>query len=193
MNSVRLTDHAKDQLKERAGLPAAACQKAAVTAWENGVRQNEVAGALARFLGAMARDYPGKDVRVYAEKVWCFHPNGALITVMHLQRQYVSAANKAQARKREEDREGCRHGVPDGGNCLRCAREFGVIGKNGHRLTREEIEATVAAPCGCCGKSGPLSNQKRAQWRRTSRAPVEYGRACLDCIAKARAFEISLT
>jgi len=101
VKQVIITHHAHDRMKERVGIPVSAHEKAASKAWNDGARNSDVSGALRRFLDALSHRYPGKSIRVYSEKAWCFDGGGILITVINLPRKYVNAANRVMESRKQ--------------------------------------------------------------------------------------------
>ena len=99
--STRLTRHSKDRMKERAGIPSSAQEKAAEKAWKQGICKNDVAGKLHRYLVSIKRDQPGHALRIWAEKIWCFTAGGVLITILNLPREFARAANSAKRKNPE--------------------------------------------------------------------------------------------
>lgn len=89
---TKLTYHAQDRMKERAGLRGDAQKKMADKAMSEGAKPADFAGSLRRYLDGLARR-DGAVVRLYGEKVYLF-ASDRLVTVLNLPRKFAAAANR---------------------------------------------------------------------------------------------------
>jgi len=89
--ATRLTHHAEARGKERAGLNRKALERAADAARLNGLRQQDTAGSLRRYLDRLAITHPGKAPVIHGQHVYVF-AGKALITVMELPHKHRRAA-----------------------------------------------------------------------------------------------------
>lgn len=79
MSCVVITDHAMTRYKERTSLPKRRIEKDAEQAWKNGVRFDEVSGALRRYIDG--QHFTSKmfgEIRIYCGRVYVFK-RGAVI------------------------------------------------------------------------------------------------------------------
>ena len=95
-----ITDHAKDRIRERCGLPKKALERNAKNALEKGVRHNECIGTLRKYVDCLFLSHKnGNNIRIYNNYSYIFC-NDRLITVLLLPNIYKDALNKT-IKKRE--------------------------------------------------------------------------------------------
>ncbi|WP_145052597.1 hypothetical protein [Paenibacillus xylanexedens] len=96
---LRITRHARQRTKDRLGLKKKLSGKKADEAFEYGVRRSDATGRLARYLDALYfRGHIANNIRIYHRYVYLFNDR-TLITILHLPKEYIPAADKAQKRK----------------------------------------------------------------------------------------------
>ncbi len=93
--TLHITEHAFRRAKERLGLSRSATERMAARTFSEGVRHNEVAGALKSFLDDVFLSRRTADnARVYGEIVWVFSGH-SLLTVLWVPLDLRAAARRA--------------------------------------------------------------------------------------------------
>lgn len=101
MTELRITHHAKDRTKDRMGLSKKLADKKAQEALDFGVTHAETSGKLQKYFNALyLRHQTGNNIRIYHRYVYIFQGN-TLITILHLPKDLIPAADKIQKRKAE--------------------------------------------------------------------------------------------
>ena len=89
-----ITNHAKDRLKERCGLPKRAKKRTAEKALAEGMRHSECNGRLKRYVDYLFLSYNlANNIRIYGNYVYIFRYE-KLITVMTLPKSFKGALKK---------------------------------------------------------------------------------------------------
>lgn len=90
---MRVSRHADNRARKRAGVPRSAVKRMAARAMTEGVTRLETAGSLRRYLDYLYHyDESANNIRVWSEKVWIF-ADQTLITVLDLPQRYKNRAN----------------------------------------------------------------------------------------------------
>ena len=103
----RASKHAEDRVKERMSLPKSAVQKNIERAWEHGLTQGEVKGRVRRFMaGVYLRYKKSTNTRIYNDCVYCFGPDGTLITMYPVPEKLRKTCRRAlkNRKTKEEDK-----------------------------------------------------------------------------------------
>ena len=96
--SPKLTNHAKERMKERAGLDKNGSLNLATKALTEGLSHSDTQGQLRKYLdGLFLKHRNGNNIRIFAEKVFIFH-NQTLITVFKLDKRLNKIAVKLMKR-----------------------------------------------------------------------------------------------
>lgn len=96
----QLTDHSRDRMKERCGANKSSMDKIAKTALDQGIRHEDTAGSLHRYLDHLyLQRNRANNLRIYGDKVYLFYDD-SLITVLQLPQKYMKTCN--QLRKKAE-------------------------------------------------------------------------------------------
>ncbi len=69
--------------------------KTTTLAWQRGAGLADVAGSLHRYLTKLSINHPGRVLKLYDQRVWCFGTSGTLITVLMLPGEFRNAATRA--------------------------------------------------------------------------------------------------
>ena len=94
-----ISDHAKDRLKERCGLPKKAIERNVKTAFEQGIKHSECTGRLRKYLDYLFLSHKlATNIRLYGDTVYIFQDEN-LITVFQLPKIYKKAVNKLSLKK----------------------------------------------------------------------------------------------
>ena len=98
-----VTRHGKKRSRERVGIPKRAVDKNAKTALEKGLRYEDTAGALRRYLDYLYWRGNGaaNNMRIYGNHVYLFHGE-VLITVLNVPPEHRKQAVMAQRKKCEK-------------------------------------------------------------------------------------------
>ena len=98
---MHLTNHAKERLKTRCGLPKKALERNARKALEKGIRHNECSGKLRKYLDYLFLSHKnGTNIRIYGNHTYIFSDE-RLVTVLSFPNSYRSALDKAKRRRNE--------------------------------------------------------------------------------------------
>lgn len=101
-SDTKVTNHAKDRMKERLGINISAQQKMADKAYKFGIKHNETSGSLKRFLDREYLSHKEADnMRIYGDFLYLFC-NKNLITVIVLPNKYKKVINKIKDSKFED-------------------------------------------------------------------------------------------
>jgi hypothetical protein len=99
---MNVTNHARDRIKERSGLPKKAIDRNAEKALEKGLRHAECSGRLKRYFDYLyLKHNKGSNIRIYNNHVYIF-TNKYLITVLPLPGEHRHTAQKL-LKKRKAD------------------------------------------------------------------------------------------
>jgi hypothetical protein len=91
---MTVTIHAKNRIKERMGLKKSSSEKVAYNALAYGLRHEDVAGSLKRFLDKLYFEHlNANNIRIFADKIFLFH-NDFLITVINLPSKFRNTVEK---------------------------------------------------------------------------------------------------
>lgn len=92
---ARLTDHARDRLKERCGWRGKAAQRMADKALQCGMRHAAAEGKLKRWIDRLfLAERKASNVRLYGSHAFLFCGE-TLITVLHIPREMLKLVNLA--------------------------------------------------------------------------------------------------
>lgn len=94
-----VTFHAEDRADERMKISPKAIAKLAETAREKGIRFEDTAGRLRRFLDLKRHEHPGTQCRIYGEHLFWFRGE-LLITVYRVQPKFLKTVAKLRQQKR---------------------------------------------------------------------------------------------
>jgi len=95
MNPI-VTKHAKEKIKERAGLSKKISEKVAKKALNHGIKHSEISGRLKKYLDKLYLQHENANgMRIYNNKVFLFH-GSVLITVINLPHQFIKQVVKLQ-------------------------------------------------------------------------------------------------
>ena len=95
-----ITNHARDRLKERCGLPKKALDRNARNALDKGISHSECVGSLKKYLDYLYLSHKnGNNIKIYNNHVYIFFVD-RLVTVLTLPNTYKDALNKINKRKR---------------------------------------------------------------------------------------------
>ena len=98
---MKLTEHAKDRITERVGLPKKAVDKNAVEALEKGLSRHECKGRLGRYIKYITIKHRlGSNLRIWNGFVYVF-TRSRLITVLPLPPEHRDTATKLLRKKRD--------------------------------------------------------------------------------------------
>lgn len=96
-----LTAHGKKRSKERCGFGKSATARAAQIALKDGLKHNEVAGSLKRFLDGLYLSHRNADnMRIWNKKVYLF-TGELLITILDVPRKYYGTIDKINRAKEQ--------------------------------------------------------------------------------------------
>jgi len=96
-----ITNHARDRLKERCGLPKKALERNAKNALYKGISHNECVGSLKKYLDYLYLSHKnGNNIKIYNNHVYIFFVD-RLVTVLTLPNIYKGALNKLNKRRGE--------------------------------------------------------------------------------------------
>jgi hypothetical protein len=94
-----VTEHAKDRINERVGLPKKAAEKHAMTALEKGLSRAECTGRLGRYIDyVFLKHHRGANIRIWSGYVYVFTRKD-LVTVLPLPREHRATATKMLKKK----------------------------------------------------------------------------------------------
>ena len=93
---METTIHGDKRLRKRLGVGRETFDKLLNKAYYEGIDQNQAAGNLKRYIGALQRDNK-THIRIYNNYVWSFTPkNPTLITVYKLPTAYLRKSSQNQ-------------------------------------------------------------------------------------------------
>lgn len=82
--SVYISDHAGERMKERLGIPKSARQRTAQRAYDEGLKHADTIGNLRRYLDKQYLSHgQANNMRIHGHHIFVFS-NASLITVLHL-------------------------------------------------------------------------------------------------------------
>jgi hypothetical protein len=98
-----ITQHAKERIRERVGIPKRSVDKNAEQALTYGVTHKEATGRLKKYFEYLFLSHGiGANIRLYANNVYIF-TREKLITVLPLPNAHRNAVKKIVGRKRKEN------------------------------------------------------------------------------------------
>ena len=97
---TQLTQHACERGRERFRLKPASVQRMAALALEKGIRTDDTAGELHRYLFGKRAAHPGTSLRIYGEIVFVFGVRDVLVTFWPLPCEFKKCAAKIRAAMR---------------------------------------------------------------------------------------------
>lgn len=98
---AKVTLHGQQRIKDRVGVSKKIADKIAQKALEKGIKHNEVAGSLKRYLdGLYLLHKNANNIRIYNRKVYLFH-NETLITVLNLPSDFFKTIDKIKRKRKE--------------------------------------------------------------------------------------------
>jgi len=95
----RVTKHGNKRVRQR--IKAKDVERVASIAFQDGLRQRETKGRLAKYLASLSLTYLTDPV-IYNENVFVYSKDQALVTTFPLPFRYRSSANSQQKRKDEQ-------------------------------------------------------------------------------------------
>lgn len=95
---ARLTHHAADRGKERAGLSAKALERTAQKALEHGLHREDTRGQLRQWMENKEGTNADTSIRIYGQFVYVFGIGDALVTVLELPHEFRRSAQSALLR-----------------------------------------------------------------------------------------------
>ena len=100
-----VSKHGNKRLRDRCGASKKSADKLADDALKYGIRHNETAGQLNRYITSLYfRNEEANNIRIYHEKVYIFVGN-ILITVLNLPHSFHKVSQKIMKRKKIEESE----------------------------------------------------------------------------------------
>lgn len=91
--NARLTNHARDRLKERCGWRGDAAQRMADKALQEGMRHADAEGRLKRWIDSLfLAERQANNVRLYGAHAFLFRDE-TLITVLHTPKSFMKTVN----------------------------------------------------------------------------------------------------
>lgn len=98
---INITDHARDRIRERVGLPKKAVDGNVVAAFEYGVTHKEATGRLRKYFEYLflSQGNVGANIRLYGNNVYIFTRNNMLVTVLPLPNAHKAAVRKIIKRR----------------------------------------------------------------------------------------------
>lgn len=98
---MRVTQHAKERLRERVGLNRRAAERLSAIALEHGLTHQQATGVLEKLFFALYRKHQTADnIRIYAQKIFIFC-GLTLVTVLPLHNKYKKVVAKAFQRRKD--------------------------------------------------------------------------------------------
>lgn len=91
--------HAAERGRERLSLSVASVERMAELALERGLKLEETAGRLRRYLDHKRHQHPGAHCRIYGEVLFFFRGK-TLVTVFQVPREHLACVAKIRAAKR---------------------------------------------------------------------------------------------
>ena len=102
VTTIYVTDHARERIKERVGLPKKAAERNARKALDNGIGQSECTGRLKKYAEHLFLSHRrGGKMRFYGNHIYIFTTMDKLVTVLPLPNEYKPAVNKLLKRRNQ--------------------------------------------------------------------------------------------
>lgn len=99
MKKVKVTNHAKKRIIERAGINKRSVIKSAERAFTCGLEHSDLTGILKKYIDKIyLKEKKANNIRIYGDKVYLFYDK-TLITVLNLTTKLSKIANKLSKRK----------------------------------------------------------------------------------------------
>jgi hypothetical protein len=102
---MQLTNHAKDRIHQRCGLPKASSERLAEKALSEGFTHKDTPGRLHRYMDSLyLKEKTANNIRVFNRSVFIFCED-ILITVFPLPKEFWRVEDKLKRRRNESESE----------------------------------------------------------------------------------------